>query len=407
MKTKKMRADRAKLAADARAILDAVPEGETLGGDKEIEYNKLTAKIDDMKKDIDRHEAQEALEAELAETVQNRAGREGLSEDEVKAKIEKERKACNAYIRFGMQGVPEDLRAIAQGQFRAAQSGESGPGGGYMVPPEFTAKIIEAELAYGAMLQPGLCEVINSMTGAPMSFVTDNDTSNEGTIIGENQQVGQQDVVVGQVTLDGYTFTSKIVLVPNPLLEDSAFNIEAWLAKKFGIRIGRAKNRYFTIGDGAKKPTGIVSASTLGVTAASATVIAPDELLDLEHSVDPAYRPNGKFMFHDDILKHLRKKKDGQGRYLWQEGLKVGAPDTIGNKPYVINQHMATNATGNKAMLFGDFMSYTIRNIGNARVLRLVERYADYNQTGFVAFERADGNLLDAGTHPVKYLVMA
>ena len=60
-----------------------------------------------------------------------------------------------------------------------------------------------------------------------------------------------------------------------------------------------------------------------------------------------------------------------------------------------------------KAILFGDFSKYFIRRITGARVLRLVERYADYNQTGFVAFQRWDGALVDAGTHPIKYLQMS
>ncbi|MDP2377777.1 phage major capsid protein [Reyranella sp.] len=407
MKTKQKRAERAKLIADARALTDAVKEGETMSAEKNAEFDKLMKKADELKAEIDRLELLDSAEIDLGETVQRRAGRENISTDEAKARIEDENKACNAYLRNGMGGVPEELLPLARKQFKAAQSGELGGAGGYLVPPSFDTRVIEAQLAYGPMLMPGLCFGFDTATGNPMNFVTDNDTSNEGTIIGENATVGQQDVTFGQVTIDGYTFSSKMVLVPNSLLQDSAVDLEGYLAKKFGERIGRAKNRYYTLGDGAKKPTGIVTASTQGKIAASATVIAPDEVIELEHSVDPAYRANARYMFHDDVLLHLRKKKDGQGRYLWQEGLKAGAPDTINNKPYVINQHMATHATGEKAMLYGDFQSYYIRRIGGVRVLRLVERFADSDQTAFLAFERGDGNLIDAGTHPVKHLVMA
>jgi HK97 family phage major capsid protein len=125
------------------------------------------------------------------------------------------------------------------------------------------------------------------------------------------------------------------------------------------------------------------------------------------HSVDPAYRANARYMFNDGTLKVLKKKKDGDGQYLWLSGLAVREPDTIMGKPYTINQHMASIATGAKVALFGDFSKYYIRRVAGVQVLRLTERYADYNQTAFLMFARADGALVDAGTNPIKHLINA
>jgi HK97 family phage major capsid protein len=114
---------------------------------------------------------------------------------------------------------------------------------------------------------------------------------------------------------------------------------------------------------------------------------------------------NARFMFADSTLKVLKKKKDGDGQYLWSSGVAIKEPDRIGGYPYVINQSMDAIGSGKKPIMFGDFAKYYIRRVAGADVLRLTERYADYNQTGFLAFQRWDGNLVDAGTNPLKHLV--
>jgi HK97 family phage major capsid protein len=118
--------------------------------------------------------------------------------------------------------------------------------------------------------------------------------------------------------------------------------------------------------------------------------------------------PDVGYMFHDSILKGLRKLKDGMGRYLWQAGANTGAPDVLNTYPYTINQDMQSSfATGTKTILFGQFSQYKIRQVATMRMYRLQERYRDNDQDGFIAFTEGDGNLLDAGDHPVKYLIQA
>jgi HK97 family phage major capsid protein len=156
------------------------------------------------------------------------------------------------------------------------------------------------------------------------------------------------------------------------------------------------------------KPNGIVHAAGAGITAAGTKTITADEILDLEHSVDPAYRsdPSCRYMFTDATLKIIRKLKDGQGRYIWQPAdMKGGAPSILNNYPYSINQHMPEATTGNKSILFGAFNRYVVRIVNQFTIRRLVERYADFDQTGFLGFSRLDGQLLDAGA--VKALTQA
>ena len=247
--------------------------------------------------------------------------------------------------------------------------------------------------------------VFDTTTGNALPIPTDNDTNNKGAILGENTQVGTQDVTVGAVTMNAYTYSSKMVLVSNQLLQDTAFNLDGFLSLKLATRLARITNTHFTTGDGASKPAGVMTGATLGQTGATGETgsIIFDDLVELEHSVDPAYRKNARFMMADSTLKVIKKLKDGLGRPLWAAGLAVKEPDTINAYPYVINQDMAAMAANAKSVAFGDFSNYFIRRVAGIQILRLTERYADFNQVGFLAFQRWDGQLVDAGTHPIKY----
>ena len=131
----------------------------------------------------------------------------------------------------------------------------------------------------------------------------------------------------------------------------------------------------------------------------------------LEHSVDPSYRLGAQWMFHDAVLQELKQLSDGQNRPLWLPGVSVGEPDTILRYSYVINQHMPAPvggawSTGDRAIVFGDMSYYWIRDVRGFSIIRLDERYADNLQVGFLAFARADGALIDAGTHPIRHLAI-
>jgi len=263
-------------------------------------------------------------------------------------------------------------------------------------------------LDFSGVLQ--VADIMRTTTGEPIDFITADDTANQGQRVGENQAATDAaDPSFGQVRLSAFDYNSGMLYVPRSLLRDSVVNLETTLGQMMGERIGRKQNTDFTTGHGGGlAPRGIVTASFLGVTAASATAIAFDELIDLEHSVDPSRRnmPNVGYMFHDTILKSLRKLKDGEGRYLWQSGANAGTPDTINMRPYWVNQAMASvMASGAKTMLFGQFSMFKIRQVGQVTIQRLVERRAEYGQDVFLASTSGDSNLLNPGDNPVRHLV--
>ena len=432
MRSKELRAKRAKLIEDARALIDVEnPSAEALA-----KFDAAMTEADGIKAQIDRLEIADTRTAEYAETLRNAARANGTDPEQEHEGAVLEEGAFQTWMRRGKDALNEKQIPIyqrcfetptAEGsggwrlaghdpknaarlaaartlqQIRAALGVTTDTGGGVTVPQGFYDQLIDAQKFYGGMIDASF--VFDTATGNALPIPTDNDTTNVGAILGENTQVTNQDVTFGAVTMNAYTYTSKIVLVSNQLLQDTAFNLDAFLSGKLGTRLARITNTHFTTGDGASKPAGVITGATLGQTGATGetTSIIFDDLVELEHSVDPAYRKKAVFMMADSSLKVIKKLKDGIGRPLWMAGLAVKEPDTINSYPYVINQDMAAMAANAKSVAFGDFSNYFIRRVAGVQILRLTERYADFNQVAFLAFQRWDGQLVDAGTHPIKY----
>jgi len=334
------------------------------------------------------------------------------------------------YIRAGVDSLDDDERKLLRGKFvandkgglqiRNAQGVGTGGQGGYIVPQGFSYQLEEAMKWWGGI--DGITGEFRTDAGNPFPWPTINDTTNRGRLISENQQVTETDMVFNQVTFNAYIASSDIVLVPVTLLEDSAFDIDALLARLLGIRLGRLRNYYATVGTGSGQPTGLVTAAvaagnilTLG--AGSTASIVYNNLVDLEHSVDPSYRyaPSARWMFNDTTLKLLKKLVDGNGRPLWSPGLTASMQDgpgvALNTNPqilghgYVVNPNMAPPAANSYSVLFGAMETFKMRRVKDGiTVMRLVERYADFLQQGFLAWERWDSNLIDAGTHPIAVL---
>jgi HK97 family phage major capsid protein len=310
-------------------------------------------------------------------------------------------------IRFSVEPM-RSLQDRRTWEYRA-QSVGTAAAGGYTVPDELMRAIEVALLTYGGMRQAAT--VIRTSTGAALPIPTVNDTTQSGVILAENTQVANQDVAFSQLVLEAYKYSSKQVLVSVELLQDSAVPLGQILGQLLGERIGRITNLHFTVGTGTGQPMGIVPAATVGFTAPTAdgqvTAWKYASMISLEHSVDPAYRRNASFMMADSSLAKTKAIVDTTGRPLWAASLATGAPDTLLGYPVIINQDMAAMAAGAKSVLFGDISKYLIRDVLGVTLLRLEERYADFHQVAFLAFARHDGDLLNAGTNPVKVFVNA
>lgn len=291
-----------------------------------------------------------------------------------------------------------------------ALSGFAGPSGGYIVaPPRLVTTIEIAMIQFGAILQ--VADTITTETGEDMQWPYVDDTSNEGTYIGENedaQAAGEPNPSFEQVIWRAWDLSSKFIKVPFNLQRDSLINVDTLIGRLIGERIGRKLSGEATTG--THKIRGIVTRAAAGNTAAASAAVTYDDLVKLETSLDAGWEPAAQYMFHKNVLEQLRLLKDGNGTTLWVSNMQVGAPPTLNGKPYTINQKMAsTIGAGAKTVLYGDLSQYKIRRVGpSLQLVRLVERFAEYRQTGYIGYLSADGNLLrpnNATSCPVKYLI--
>jgi HK97 family phage major capsid protein len=290
-------------------------------------------------------------------------------------------------------------------------------GGGYVIPRGFQAELEKAVLEFGGMWEAA--RIVKTTQGNVMDWPTVNDTANKAYLLAESVSAATSAtaVVFGQQQFEAYKYTSGLIQVPTELLEDSEFDVASLMIELLSERIFRGTNEAFTTADGSSKPKGITVGAAYAGSTADDAALAYNDFIKLEHSIDPAYRKNSGtgWMFHDSILREAKKIKDSTGMPIWNPGLMAqGAPSTLLGYKYSINQDMAsfvdasTTANDNdKALLFGDFKKYIIRQVRNMRIVRLNERYGELDQTAFVVFFRVDGDLLNAGTNPVKYLRVA
>ena len=313
---------------------------------------------------------------------------------------EQYRKAFADYILNGASGISPESRATIE-----QRAGITGLVGGVTIPSLLASEIEVALKNYGGMFEAGT--IINTSHGGDLILPTVNDTNAKATIVSDYDQSTKRAPSFGSVTLKAYTYRTPIIPVSQTLIQDSAFNLDAVLSGLLGDSFSRGVNEQLTTGDGTGKPTGIVTAATACSTQAAAASIKLDDIIDLIKSVNSAYARNGKFMFNRNTLWELAKIKDQSGRYIWQDSARDGAPATLFGKQYILNDDMADIGAGNASVLFGDLSKYKIRMVKSFSVIRLNELLAEYLSIGLFGFARVDGNLLDAGTNPVKKLVHA
>jgi len=260
--------------------------------------------------------------------------------------------------------------------------------GGYLVPVEFERTLVQALEEHNIMRQ--LARVIKTSNGNLQIPVVA--TSGTAAWVDEAGEIPTSDGSFGQVTLSAYKLAT-MIKVSHELLSDSAFPLESFLAQDFGRRMGTLEEEAFLVGDGVKKPTGVLNTAQIGATAAKATDITFDEVMDLYHSLKTPYRNKAVFIANDMTVKSLRKLKDGNGQYLWQPSVVAGAPDTILGRPIYVSGYMPTLAASAKAMVFGDFSYYWIADRQGRTFQRLEELFSATDQVGFKTTQRVDGIL--------------
>ena len=370
---------------DAKNFLNSKrANGGVMSVEDGVVYDKMSAELDKINADIARLEHLEKIENELKQptSVSVKAPPDAVANSNTSEfRIRSTKEYYTDFIN-AMRG-----RAIGNSLIVG-----SDPDGGYLVPDEYERQLID-----------GL-EEENLIRRLATTIITDSGerqipvVASKGTAawVEEEGDIPESDNKFGQVTLGAHKVAT-MIKISVELMKDSAFNMESYIAAEFARRIGVKEEEAFVVGDGNKKPTGILAASggaNVAVTAASATEITLDEVLDLFYSLKSPYRDKAVFIANDLTMKEIRKLKDNNGQYLWQPAIREGTPDTIVGKSIYTSSFVPQMEAGKKSLIFGDLKYYWIADRQSRTFQRLNEVYAKNGQVGFVAFQRVDGKLI-------------
>ena len=384
-----LREKRAKAWDAAKQFLDAKRGADGMLSEEDTAtYDKMEQDVMNLGKEIERLERQAAIDAELSKATSTPlTGKPGakMGKDET----EKTGRASDEYK--GSFWNAMRVKAPMPSVLNALQEGTDSEGG-YLVPDEFERTLVEALEEENVFRT--LAHVIKTSSGDRKIPVV----ASKGTAswVDEEGAYTESDDAFSQVSIGAYKLGT-MIKVSEELLADSVFDLEAYISKEFARRIGAREEESFFNGDGKGKPLGILAAkdgAEVGVTAASATAITADEVIDLFYSLKAPYRKNAVWVLNDATVKQIRKLKDSTGQYLWQPSLVAGTPDTILGRPVKTSAFMPTAAAGAKTIAFGDFKYYWIADRQGRTFKKLSELYAANGQVGFMGTQRVDGKLI-------------
>lgn len=393
MNAKQMREKRAALNEQLKGMVAAAKaEARELTKEETVQFDAIYAEQEELRENVKRVENLENLTKELASKA------EEVRESAAPAKVEV-RDAFNAYLRKGVSGLTaEEARSLNELRGTDTQVTTTDSLGGFLVPENWSDFVSATELFKSNIEE--VATVLRTANGQPFNLPANDDTSVVAAILGEGTAESVSDMTFSNVKFEPHTYSSKVVKVSNQLIMDNTFDLAGFVGGQLANRLKRGINAHLTTGDGSSKPQGIVEGATVGKTAASATAVTVSEVMDLFYSVDVSYRnaPGAGFMMNSSTAKAIRVLGFGSSNDFpaYIPSMEAGAPDMLFGKPVYINEDMESIAGNKKTIIFGDLKQYYVHEAGGVQLLRLNERFADALSTGFIAYRRVDGNVLQS-----------
>jgi HK97 family phage major capsid protein len=306
-------------------------------------------------------------------------------------------KAFDAYLRTGED---DGLRGLElEGK---AMSSSVNSDGGYLVDPQ-TAETIKSVLNSTASIR-AIANVVTVEAGSYDVLIDSSDVgagwADETSATAETGTPNIERIAIPLHELSALPKASQ------RLLDDSAFDIEGWLAGRIADKFARAEAAAFITGDGVDKPTGIMTHPTVSedswswgnigyvATGADGDFNGADALVELVYALGAQYRANGSFVMNSKTAGSVRKLKDADGRFLWSDGLAAGEPARLLGYPVLIAEDMPDIASDADAIAFGDFAAgYTVAERPDLRVLR--DPFSAKPHVLFYATKRIGGDVSD------------
>ena len=352
-----------------------------LSAEDAASYAEMEQKIKDYGSEIERMEQMAAMDAQLSKPTSVPLTGKPLNGDKPKSG-----RASDEYKAAILNALRTNFRQVSDVLSEGVDAN-----GGYLVPEEYDSRLIDTLTEENIMRKLG-----HTITTSGEHKINIAATKPAAAWIDEGGALSFGDATFAQINLDAHKL-HVAVKVTEELLYDNAFGLESYIIEQFGKALSNAEEDAFLNGDGVGKPLGLLSdkgGGEVAVTAASATAITADEIINLVYSLKRPYRKNAKFIMNDQTIAALRKLKDNNGAYLWQPSLQAGEVDRLFAYEVYTSPYVPIIAAGKPVIAFGDFSYYNIGDRGTRSFAELKELYAGNGMVGFVAKERVDGKLI-------------
>lgn len=394
MTINELRAKRNKAWEAAKAFLEThTGNNGILSAEDDATYSKMEKEIEDYGREIQRLERQQTIEAELSKPTST-----PLVNSPSSVPAEKTGRASDEYKNAVLTALRSNFRTVSNVLSEGVDAN-----GGYLVPEEYDRRLIDILTEENVMRKLG-----TSITTSGEHKINIAGAKPAAAWIEEGGNLTFGDATFDQIILDAHKLHVAIK-VTEELLYDNAFNLESYIINQFGKALGNAEEEAFLNGSGVGQPLGILAAeggADIGITAASATKLTAEEVIDLVYSLKRPYRKNAKFLTNDQTLAAIRKLKDTTtGQFLWQPSYQAGEPDRLLGYAVETSPYFPVITAGTPVLAFGDFSYYNIGDRGTRSFAELKELFAGNGMVGFVAKERVDGKLVLP--EAVKLLKMA
>ncbi len=382
----------------AKAFVETKRDRDGLLSDEDAKtYTQMEKKVQDYGAEIERMEAMAAMDAQLSKPTSAPITEKPMNGNSAHDQKPKTGRASDAY----KDGMLKALRTNFRNVSNVLQEGVDADGG-YLVPEEYDTRLIEALEEENIFRKLG-----HTITTSGERKINIAATKPAAAWIDEGEELTWGDAKFAQINLDAHKL-HVAVKVTEELLYDNAFGLEKYILRQFAKALANAEEDAFLNGTGVGQPLGLLASeggAEIGVTAASATDITADELIDLVYSLKRPYRKNAKFICNDQTLAAIRKLTDKNGRYLWQDSVQAGEPGRLLGYEVHTSPYFPVITAGMPAIAFGDYSYYNIGDRGIRSFAELKELFAGNGMVGFVAKERVDGKLVLP--EAVKLLTMA
>jgi HK97 family phage major capsid protein len=310
--------------------------------------------------------------------------------------IEKPLEAFDLFVRKDFRNMSDHERDLVAFNFQIPRNSTVVPTIATTVSNEFVSLYKDASALRRVSSQ------ILAETGGLVNIPTSDGTNEVGEMLALDASPTAQDVSFGLVALATFKFSSKKIVIPNELLQDSATDISAFILQRAADRIARAQNLKFTVGVGATEPVGFVNQATIGKIGSTGQILTViyEDLVDLQDSVDAGH-PSLNWMMSQETRRMVRRIKDTAGRPIWEPGefsgpSGNGVAGTLFNCPVNINNDMPVPAANAKSIAFGNFKKFLIRDVNKVIVRRMTDSaFALSNQVGFLVVAMSGATLLD------------